>query len=75
MRHIRTRSRPGIASRIGCAMLVMAPLLTSCGTSGHATDFAWTRPIYISRADVLTDGTAREILVHNETGGEMCGWK
>ena len=56
-------------------MLVMAPLLTSCGTSGHATDCAWARPIYISRADVLTDGTAREILVHNETGGEMCGWK
>lgn len=29
----------------------------------------------LSRADDLTDGTARQILVHNDTGAELCGWK
>lgn len=34
----------------------------------------WAVPIRPSRADVLTDGTARQILTHNETGARVCGW-
>jgi len=35
----------------------------------------WTKPIYISKSDVLTDGTADQIVAHNETGAKRCGWK
>ncbi|WP_263846913.1 hypothetical protein [Sedimentimonas flavescens] len=34
----------------------------------------WVKPIHPSRADVLTDGTARQILTHNLTGDKVCGW-
>lgn len=35
----------------------------------------WAAPIRPSRADQLTDGTARQILTHNETGARLCGWQ
>lgn len=56
-------------------MLATAPLLANCMTGGRATDCDWARPIYVSRADQLTDGTARQILAHNDTGAALCGWK
>lgn len=31
-------------------------------------------PIFISQHDVLTDGTARQILFHNELGVRLCDW-
>jgi hypothetical protein len=56
-------------------MLLTALLLSGCATAGRVTDACgpW-RPIYVSKADVLTDGTARAILAHNETGAKLCGW-
>lgn len=58
------------------AALVMAPLLTSCAGTGAGTDGCeWTRPILVSSADNLTDGTARQILEHNEAGARICGWR
>jgi len=33
----------------------------------------WVHFIYISKDDVLTDGTARQILNHNETFEKNCG--
>jgi hypothetical protein len=33
----------------------------------------WSKPIYISRADKLTDATAREILAHNKSFIAACG--
>lgn len=59
-------------------------LLMSLGVTGCATttqvnyepafcDNAY--PIYISRQDVLSDTTAREILEHNKTGQKLCDWK
>ena len=75
MKPIATRSTRGTGSRIAFAALVTAPLLTSCGSGGRATDCAWARPIYTSQADELTDSTAKQILAHNETGAEICGWK
>jgi hypothetical protein len=35
----------------------------------------WTRPIYVDKADVLSDETAATILAHNRTGAKLCGWK
>jgi hypothetical protein len=55
--------------------LVGLTLLASCASGGAGIDScgAW-RPILVSRADTLTDGTARQILAHNETGARLCGW-
>jgi hypothetical protein len=55
---------------LGMAMLGLA----SCA-SGPAIDPCgpW-RPILVSREDGLTDGTARQVLVHNQTGRRLCGW-
>lgn len=35
----------------------------------------WVRAILPSKADVLTDGTAKQIATHNELGEQKCGWK
>ncbi len=35
----------------------------------------WTKPIYVSKGDVLTDETARAILAHDLAGAKQCGWK
>lgn len=68
----------------------LAPLLTSCATGGPATEpvpevvtrtrtvdtaCQWTKPIYVSKADVLSDETAKAILSHNLAGAKVCGWK
>lgn len=55
--------------------LLLATLLAACGSGGAGTSpcSGW-QPIYVSRADQLTDGTARQILAHNETGRRLCGW-
>ena len=39
------------------------------------TGCEWTKPIYVSKADVLTDETAKDILAHNKAGAARCGWK
>jgi hypothetical protein len=58
------------------ALLLMATLLNACAINGRVTDSfcAVGRPIYISKQDALTDGTARQILDHNEVGKTLCGW-
>ncbi|MGP8437202.1 hypothetical protein ACT2FY_12840 [Paraburkholderia fungorum] len=35
----------------------------------------WTKPIYVSKGDVLSDDTAKQILAHNLAGAKNCGWK
>lgn len=32
----------------------------------------WVRPIYVHKSDVLTAGSARQILAHNETWESVC---
>lgn len=55
--------------------LAIPLLLSACASGGAATEFCVVgRPILISRADVLTDDTARQLLSHNETGARVCGW-
>lgn len=68
----------------------LAILLPACATTGPATEpepqiitrtrtvdtgCDWTKPIYVSKADVLTDRTADAILAHNIAGAKACGWK
>lgn len=66
-------------------VLTLATLLTSCATNGRGikeatetktvvidTACKWVQPILISKKDVLTDGTARQILAHNETWSKNC---
>ena len=56
------------------ALLVSLLLMSGCAT-GPVTNFCqMAEPILISRQDVLTDGTARQILAHNEVGRATCGW-
>jgi hypothetical protein len=51
----------------------MALSLSGCATNGAGISCAALAPIYVSKADVLTDGTARAILVHNESWEANCG--
>ncbi|MBP2233141.1 hypothetical protein J2847_006476 [Azospirillum agricola] len=62
--------------RMICAGLALV-LLTGCATAGPGTEGACAafRPVYISRADALTDGTAEQLLAHNATGARLCGWR
>lgn len=58
--------------------LLASLLLTACASGGRATEVVdagcdWTRPVLVSQFDVLTDGTARQILAHNETWALRCG--
>lgn len=69
---------------------LLAILLTACATTGPATDpepkvVTHTRvidtgcqafkPVYISKADVLTRETADSILANNLAGEQRCGWR
>lgn len=56
---------------------LLAALLTGCVTSGPVIELVdtacdWTGPILISKADQLTDGTAVQILEHNENWEANC---
>lgn len=39
------------------------------------TSCDWAEPIYVSKTDVLSDATAKQILAHNKAGAAKCGWK
>lgn len=56
-------------------LISASPLsISGCVTSaGNFCDVA--APITISRTDVLTDGTASQILKHDSYGTKACGWK
>lgn len=57
-------------------------LINGCATNGQETKTIgdtiqqkpvivdtgckWNKPIYVSKEDILTEGTARQILAHNE---------
>lgn len=60
------------------AALLISSSLTGCAikpTSPTEPDFCATaQPIYVSKDDVFSDVTAREILKHNLTGRKLCGW-
>jgi len=54
------------------ALPLIAASLAGCV---RATDCEWAEPILPSPEDRLTDGTARQLLTHNERGALFCGWR
>jgi hypothetical protein len=64
--------------RLPALLSVTAALLAGCATEHHGPGLMvcdWAAPIRHSRADQMTDATARQILAHNETGARLCGWQ
>ncbi len=64
--------------RLPALLCVTVALLAGCATEHPRPGQMvcdWAEPIRPSRADQLTDGTARQILAHNETGARLCGWQ
>lgn len=57
-------------------MLIAVAVLSGCAKTGSVIESGCVifEPIYISRADVLTEGTAVQIEAHNLTGRAVCGW-
>jgi len=52
---------------------LLALALNACTTNGRVTSGCeWVKPIYISKSDVLTDGTADQILTHNLAWQRIC---
>ncbi|MBN9525464.1 MAG: hypothetical protein J0H82_04615 [Alphaproteobacteria bacterium] len=59
-----------IARSIAC---LTALLLTGCAATGRGTEYcSLARPIFIARADQLTQRTAEAVLRHDETWRETC---
>jgi len=62
------------------AMLPLALLLPSCASLGYvkkpnplpSNGCEWVQPIRVSPDDVLTDGTAKQILSLDETWQKIC---
>lgn len=57
-----------------------ASLLASCGTTRETSTAIDTfctiaKPIRLSRSDVLTDETRRQVIEHNRVGMSQCGWE
>ncbi len=48
----------------GLSIILLAFVLTGCAS---ITSDAWVKPILISKDDILTKGTAAQILIHNES--------
>lgn len=63
-------------------LLTLCALMTGCACFKEPevqvrvidTACKWTKPIYISQQDLLTDETAKQIVAHNEAGLDRCGW-
>ncbi len=56
------------------AILLLAGMLAACQTT--AGDFCLVAaPIRPSASDQLTEGTARQVLAHNEYGMATCQWR
>ncbi len=56
-------------------MLAALALLTGCGGSGRVTDgCAGWAAIRVTAADVLSEGTARQVLAHNLAGRARGCW-
>lgn len=63
-------------------LCLLIPLIVSCATIGneiksdfHVVDSSckWVKPIYISKSDVLTEGTTKQILALNNAYVALCG--
>jgi hypothetical protein len=57
--------------------VIAAPAIPTVEYKTNVVDTGcnWTKAILPSTKDVLTDGTADQILAHNLAGAKHCGWK
>jgi len=54
-------------------VLLMTLSISSCVSVGASkNNCSWVQPILLEEKDTLTTGTARSILLHNETWAEIC---
>lgn len=60
---------------ITLSLVCLMAMLPGCSKVSGADSCVAFSPVYISKQDILTDGTARQILAINETGKSLCGWK
>lgn len=70
---------------LSLSLLVLAGCAATCPpapapevvTKTRIVDTAcdWVKPIYLDKADVLTDATAKAILAHDQAGAKECNWK
>ena len=58
------------------ALILTAVLSAGCGIDPRDLwdNCYWAEPIRLSRADVLTYETLKQIVAHNEIGARLCGW-
>jgi len=57
----------------GAIVLLCGAILSSCATTPAARDYCVAfHPIYISKTDVLSDGTEKQVLAANETWAKLC---
>lgn len=58
------------------ALLGTLILLAACAGNGNVPSDPCGpfRPIYVAKADTLTEDTARALLAHNRSGAALCGW-
>jgi hypothetical protein len=55
------------------ACLLCMPGCASVKVQTH--DFCQVaKPILVSKSDQISDDTAKEVLAHNLTGRQLCGW-
>lgn len=54
-------------------LLSLLTFTSACSTITPVTSCGWAKIITVSRQDVLTDETARQILAHNLKVEEICG--
>lgn len=60
--------------KLRLAVCLLMTCVSGCSVNGHVIDTscAWAKPIILSKRDILTDNTARQILAHNETWERLC---
>lgn len=55
------------------SLLLILTSVSGCAANGLGDGCSWTRFIYMSKDDKLTERTTDAILAHNETRAKICG--
>jgi hypothetical protein len=53
-------------------MLAISTMTLCLSACANFSGTSWVKPICVSKDDVLTDGTAQQIVTHDETLGKSC---
>jgi hypothetical protein len=55
-------------------LALVALILAGCQTAGFCDAARAIRP-EASDVDTMSDGLGRQVLAHNKTGQDLCGWQ